>query len=260
MNWLTQFANPFLLSALVVIIITVMAERFGTKIGGIIGTLPTNMAVAFLFIAYNNGTDFASRAVAVVPAEMGVNILFLLIFALAAYRSLFCALLVSLASWTGMSAVLVWLDLHNILLSLILYGSMMLPAFLFLEVKKKVASEARVRVHYTPQKILLRGVFAGAVIALAVLLANVGAAISGIFSVFPAIFLSTMTIFVLEHGARFAGAMAKSMILGSLTVVGYATAIHYLYPPYGMVGGTLASYGLAAGIVLLISWVFRRIR
>ncbi|MDD3492869.1 MAG: hypothetical protein PHU95_02920 [Candidatus Thermoplasmatota archaeon] len=260
MNWLTQFAIPFLLSALVVIVITIAAERFGTKIGGIIGTLPTNMAVAFFFIAYNNGTDFASRAVAVVPAEMGVNILFLLIFSLTAFRSLPYALVVSLASWAGMSAVLVWLDPQSVLPSLALYGGMMLPAFLFLEVKKKVVSGTRVRVHYTPQKILLRGLFAGSVIALAVVLANVGAAISGIFSVFPAIFLSTMTIFVLEHGARFAGAMAKSMILGSLTVVGYATAIHYLYPSHGLVWGTLASYALAAGVVLVVSRVFRRMR
>ena len=64
MNWLTQFAIPFVLSALVVIIITIVAERFGTKIGGIIGTLPTNIAVAFFFIAYNNGTGFAAEAAA----------------------------------------------------------------------------------------------------------------------------------------------------------------------------------------------------
>jgi len=260
MNWLTQFALPFILSALIVIIITVTAERFGTKIGGIIGTLPTTITVAFVFIAYYNGIDFAIQAVAVVPAELGINILFLLIFSLAAFRSLPFALTVSLLVWVALSTTLVLTDVQNILISLAVYGALMIPAFLFLEIRKKVTSSQRVTTHYTWQKILLRGCFAGSMIALAVLLANVGAALSGIFSVFPAIFLSTMTIFVLEHGPVFAGAMAKSMIFGSLTTVSYATAIFYLYPPYGILGGTLVAYIIAFGIVVVVSQVFRRMR
>ena len=260
MDWLTQFVLPFVLSALIVIIITVTAERFGTKVGGIIGTLPTTIAVAFIFIAYYNGTNFATKAVAVVPAELGINILFLLIFALAAFRSLPFALTISLLVWTTLSATLVLIDLQNILISLATYVALMIPAFLFLEMRKKVTSSQRVKAHYTWQKILLRGFFAGSMIALAVLLANVGATLSGIFSVFPAIFLSTMTIFVLEHGPAFAGAMAKSMIFGSLTTVSYATAIYYLYSPYGIIWGTLAAYIIAFGIVVGISQIFRYMR
>ena len=126
--------------------------------------------------------------------------------------------------------------------------------------RKKVASGMGMAMHYTWQKILLRGLFAGSIIGLAVLLANVGAALSGIFSVFPAIFLSTMTIFVVEHGPIFAGAMAKSMMFGSLTTVSYATAIFYLYPPYGIVWGMLLAYVIAFGVLLMVSQIFRRMR
>lgn len=135
----------------------------------------------------------------------------------------------------------------------------MVPSFLFLELWKKVPSRSPISVRYTWRKILFRGLLAGSVIAIAVLLSNVGAAISGIFSVFPAIFTSTMAIFVFEHGTRFAGAMAKSMMLGSLTVVGYSVAVHYLYPELDIGMGTLSAYTISFIVVLVVSRVFRRI-
>jgi len=61
-------------------------------------------------------------------------------------------------------------------------------------------------------------VIAGIIIALAVVLSNEGEVVSGIFSVFPAIFLSTLFIMSREHGSEFAGGIAKSMIIGTPTV------------------------------------------
>ena len=75
-----QTIIPFIVSAFVVIIITIIAEKFGTKTGGILGSLPSTIIVAYVFIALNKGPDFASKSVAVVPAEIGINILFLFIF------------------------------------------------------------------------------------------------------------------------------------------------------------------------------------
>jgi hypothetical protein len=259
MDWLTQVVIPFSLSAAVVIIITLVAERYGTKVGGIIGTLPTNLAVAMVFIGINRGAAFAADAAVVVPAEMGINILFLAVFSVVAYRSLPFALTVSLGVWAVLSAGLYLGAIENVWLSLAIYLALMIPSFLFLELWKKVPSRSPIKVHYTWQKILFRGLLAGAVIAIAVLLSNVGAAISGIFSVFPAIFTSTMTIFVYEHGARFAGAMAKSMMLGSLTTVGFSVAVHLLYPELDIGWGTLAAYAFSFVVVLAVSWLSRRI-
>ncbi len=260
MDWLTQVVIPFSLSAAVVIVITLVAERYGTKIGGIIGTLPTNLAVALVFIGVNRGAMFAADAALVVPAEMGINILFLAVFSVAAYRSLSFALTVSLGMWALLSAGLYLLSPGHVWLSLAIYLALMLPSFLFLELWKKVPSRSPVSVHYTGRKILFRGLLAGTVIAIAVLLSNVGAAISGIFSVFPAIFTSTMTIFVYEHGARFAGAMAKSMMLGSATTVGFSVAVHYLFPELDIGLGTLVAYIISFILVLIVSRASRHIK
>jgi len=256
-NLLFQFVVPFVLSALIVIVITVVAERYGTKTGGIIGTLPSTMVVAFVLIALNNGIDFASKAVSIVPAEMGINVFFLFIFVLVSYYSIYLAVPASLAVWSVLSAALLSLKVESTIISLAIYASLMIPSFLFLEFFRNTPSSSRAAIHYTPIKILLRGLLAGTVVAIAVSLANVSAVLSGIFSVFPAIFLSTMVIFVMEHGPDFAGAMAKSMIFGTPTIVGYATSVYFLYPLMGILWGTLASYFVS---LLIAFFLFKAVR
>ena len=66
-----QIIIPFTLSAFIVVAISIIAEKFGTKLGGIIGTLPSTIVIAFIFISLNRGTMFASDSASVVPAEMG---------------------------------------------------------------------------------------------------------------------------------------------------------------------------------------------
>jgi uncharacterized membrane protein (GlpM family) len=247
-----EFLIPFLLSAIVVIAITIVAERYGTRTGGILGTLPSTMIIAFLFIAYDQGVSHASHAVAVVAAEMGVNLIFLLIFCLLAHRSLRYAFSLAFAIWTALSFLLYYFNVDNIFLSLGIYIIAFIFSFGILETIKKIPSSSRVPIQYTPLKIAFRGILAGTVIALAVYLSNIGAVLSGIFSAFPAIFLSTMIISTKEHGPSYSGALAKSMIFGSPSVVSYAAAIYFFYPLNGIFIGTLAAFLIACGVTLLL--------
>ncbi len=247
-----EFLIPFLLSALVVITISMIAERYGTKTGGIIGTLPSTVVIAFLFIAFNKGVATASESVAVVPAEMGVNVIFLLLFTLYASRSTAAALLISLTAWTLLSLSLFLTNMNNIFVSLSIFIISVIIAFFILERVRKTPSMGSVHIQYTPVKIFLRGFFAGIVIAVAVLLSNMGAVLSGIFSTFPVIFLSTMIIAVNEQGPKFAGGIAKSMIFGSPSVVSYASAIYFLYPLYGMLTGTIVAFILSLLITFFL--------
>ena len=111
---LFQIIIPFFLSAIVVILITVIAEKFGTKVGGILGTLPSTIVIAFLFIAFNEGENFASQAAAVVPAELGINVVFLFVFALLIHRSTVLAFVGTFAIWGILSASLVLFNLSLI--------------------------------------------------------------------------------------------------------------------------------------------------
>lgn len=254
---LFQIIIPFILSALVVILVTVIAEKFGTKVGGIFGTLPSTLVIALLFIAITEGEQFASDAAAVVPAELGINVIFLLVFALLVHRSVPFAFLTTFAIWGILSSLLVIFNMDLIFYSVLIYLLAVIGAFLVLEFWKNRPSLGNVKVHYTVRKILFRGVLAGVFIALAVSLSNVGSVISGIFSVFPAILSSTMFISVREHGPDFAAGMAKSMLLGLSSVCTYATLIHFLYPVYGIGWGTIIAY-LCSFAVTLGIFLFRK--
>jgi uncharacterized membrane protein (GlpM family) len=245
---------PFAVSALVVVLITVIAEKYGTKTGGIIGTLPSTIIIAFLFIALDKGVHFAAASVAIVPAEMGINLIFLAAFAFLAKRTIPTATVGSLLLWTVLTILLFYTDVISIFISLFVFVICLILTFISLDKIKKITSQTTVMVHYTPLKLLGRSIIAGTVIALAVSISNINAMLSGIFAVFPAIFLSTMLISRKEHGSEFTGAMAKGMIYGSSSVVSYAVGIFFLYPLIGILTGTIAAFllGLLTSLILFI--------
>lgn len=257
MNLLFQTILPFIFSAMIVIIITVIAEKYGTKVGGILGTLPSTIIIAFIFIALNKGILFASISAAVVPAEMGINLIFLFLFTILVHKSTALALTGSLTIWTLLSVLLFFTSLENMLISVIIYIISLITTFLILEKIKKIQSLGNVKVHYTTKKIILRGITAGLIIALAVFLSNIDPTLSGIFSIFPAIFISTMLITVKEHGTEFSGAIAKSMIFGSQSVMAYVISVYLLYPKFDILFGTIYSF-LIAFIITLILLKFRK--
>ena len=257
---LIQVIIPFILSALIVVIITVIAEKYGTKVGGFLGTLPSTIVVVFVFISLNTDVHFASKSVAVVPAEMGINVFFLFFFTILIKRGLLTATGGALGIWSIISAILYFYNLHDIYISIIIYGILLAIAFLVLEKVIKVKSKGSVKVNYTPIKIAFRGLLAATVVTISVLLSNVGAVLSGIFSVFPAIFLSTMLITVSEHGSEFSGGMAKAMIIGTMSTVSYAVAIHFLYPVYNVIWGTIFAYGISIFFVVILLRIRSKIK
>ena len=247
-----QIVVPFFLSAFIVIAISIIAERYGTKLGGIIGTLPSTIVIAYIFISLNKGTQFASDSALVVPAEMGINIIFLFTFAVLANKKSYITLISALGVWSVFSIGLYLFNLGSIYYSLILYVLFLLISFLILERYVGIKSVGKAEVKYTKKKIAFRGIIAGIVIATAVFLSNINSILSGIFSVFPAMFLSTMLIFTREHGPKFVGGIAKSMIFGTPTVVSYAIALHFMYPIFGIAIGTISSFLVSLIVVSIL--------
>ena len=252
LNLALQTIFPFFLSAAVVIIVMLVAEKYGTKTGGILGTLPSTIIVAYIFIALNKGTTFASNSVAVVPAEIGINLIFLFVFALLIKKSVYFAFIASFVIWTALSFILWFVDLKNIYISVSIFFISLLFTFVIIEKFVKIKSIGQKAVHYTVTKIAFRGLLAGTIITITVLLSNVGEVIAGIISVFPAIISSTMIISYYEHGAGFAAGLAKSMIIGSCSVMSYAASIHFLYPLYGIIFGSIGSLIISIIVTLLI--------
>ncbi|MHC4391824.1 MAG: hypothetical protein ACYS22_11000, partial [Planctomycetota bacterium] len=100
--------------------------------------------------------------------------------------------------------------------------------------------------------LVLRGVMAGAAIAVAVALTRVaGPTIAGVAAVFPAIFLTTMVSLALTHGEEVPAGAIGPMMLGATSVSGFALLTTATFPFAGLLGGTvLAWVGAVVGITL----------
>lgn len=98
----------------------------------------------------------------------------------------------------------------------------------------------------------VRSLFAGGVIAGAVFSSNLfGPQWGGILASFPAMFFSTFIIFQRDYGWKYTADLTKSIPTGLFSVIPYVWAVHYFYPQYGFVLGTVFAYiasfiGLAA--------------
>jgi uncharacterized membrane protein (GlpM family) len=104
----------------------------------------------------------------------------------------------------------------------------------------KIPSQGKVVISYPPIQLAWRAIIGGGVIALAILMAKVGGPLlGGIFSSFPAMFLSTLVITYLAAGPTFSRSVGKSLLISGLVNVPlYEIMIRILYPTVGIGLGT----------------------
>ena len=108
---------------------------------------------------------------------------------------------------------------------------------------------------------MVRAVFAGTVVGITVIISTFAESFwTGIFSTFPAVMLSTMTILTISQGATFARAVGKTMVLASVNIVVYAIAVYWLYPPLGALWGTILAFLLALLLILMIRPLLQKMR
>ena len=251
----------FVITALWVTVATVVAERWGTKVGAVVTTLPSSAVVAFWFIGVEQGADFAARTAVVIPAEMGINVVFLGLFVALSRRGLPVALAGALGCWTVLSALLYASDIDDLLLSWLLFLASIAGVTAWLRVSHRFAQQEGRSIAYTPGELAFRGLFAGLMISVSVVGAAVaGPVVAGILAIFPAIFTSTMVILFLRQGREFTGAVGTIMVVSSTNVVVFTTVVHLAFPELGVAPGTLAalavSYAWSFGMYLAVMrWV-----
>ena len=248
---------------------TVAVERFGGRVGGILGTVPTTImpATMGLFATHPMDADGTSsegflRAVAVVPAGMMINAAFLAswrvlprwLHADDSRTTLWRCVAASLLVWALLS--LVWVIGMNAIepsveaLLAIGGGTLVATATLGIVLCRHGVPAPKGTNHVTWPVLVARGVAAGGAIAVALVIARGGHAIAGGMAVtFPAIFLTTIVGTWLAQGREVPVGAVGPMVLGSCAVGSYAMLSGLLYPRLGLVLGTPACWVLAVGCV-----------
>ncbi len=237
----------FCVGSIWVTLTTILAEKFGSKIGGFIGGLPSTAIVAFFFIGLTQSPRIASQATDAFPLAYSVTGLFLVFFAVFSQKGFIISLFGSLLIWFSLSALIIFLEIDNFFVSLMVYGIIFFISFHVLEKKLKITSAKRIEIQYTPIQLLWRAAFSGLMITFAVFMSKVGGPIfGGVFSAFPAVFISILVISYRSRGMSFSRAMTKPLLMtGMLSIVVYATCVRYFYPRLGLVVGTVGAYFIA---------------
>jgi hypothetical protein len=233
----------FVVGGLWVTLTTLGAEKFGSKVGGVIGGLPSTVVIALLFIGLTQTPQVAAQATTVMPLAQGLNGLFVLTFMLLARRGLRQSVPGALLAWILFAFLLYLLDIQAFWLSIV--GWLVLLAFCFWAVERqlKIPSAERLNGSSPPAQVLWRALFGGTVIAWAVFMGKLGGPLlGGIFGSFPAMYLSNLVITSLMGGPEFSRSVGKSLLIsGTINVPIYEILVRYLYPTIGLGPGTVVA-------------------
>ncbi len=245
---------------------TLASERLGSKLGGLVGNLPSNILISMIFMAITRGTDYAAAASASVPVGMAVDTLFLLALVVALPRGLGFALPFALAVWALSAAAAIKLPFlaalaGNTGASIALYLAIAVAAFLVAEFGLGIRAVPKKPSSFRLPVLVLRAVFAGTVVSGAVGIAQIAPpVVTGIIATFPAVLSSTMVILVRSQGIGFARATGKVLILSSANIIVYSTMVGLLFPAIGPWWGSLGAFLASVVFVSLFLPLLHKLR
>lgn len=235
---------------------TVIADKLGSKIGGLISALPSTVLFGLLFIAWTQSVQVSVSAMTIVPATIGLACVYLVTYVTLVKKNVWLAVLVAGLIWAVFAYGLLALHVTNLFLSILIFCVFFCIAYVFINHIYTIPAKQGNKITYTTKILLLRGIISGGVVAFSVLMAKIGGPVLGVmFSTFPAMFTSTVLITYFSHGHEFSSAMGKSSLFGWISSLIFTIVAYYSLLPLGVFFGTLlallACYGSAYAVYQL---------
>jgi hypothetical protein len=251
------------LSIGMVVLLSLIAERSGPRMAGILAGYPLGIAIALFFIGYEISPEFAARSAVFTQAGLICNLCltagYLLGQRLPGFWGLPGGSVLGVAAFLLAGNLLQWVPGElPVQLSL---TALAIAAFSF--AYRALPEQPVQRRPMTLAVMLLRGVIAAAIVALVTALAHVlPDRWAGLLAGFPFTMYPLLVLMHLGYGPRVVVAIVKHYPdgLGSLMV--YALVVALSYVPLGIYWGTALGY-LAATLYLaaffgMKSWWLRR--
>jgi len=240
---------------------TLLAERLGSKIGGLFTNLPSNILISLVFVAIQNQVPYVIDMIPSIPVGMTIDTVFLFFFVVLLKYGLVLSTVVSLLIWALFAILATTFPMDNLLFNLLFYLAFTAVAFLVLEKVIRIPSAEKSPKSYSKGQMLIRAVFAGGMVASVLVISRfLNPYVVGIFSVFPAVLLSAMIILTINQSKAFARATGKVLVLSSTNIVVYGLAVYFTYPKLGIALGTLISFLVAFLWVLFFRPIVQRIK
>jgi len=260
--FILQLIISFVVGGSLIALLSFVAEKSSEKMAGIIISFPSTIAISFFFIGWTLSPEKVAEIAPIIPITNGIIMLFAttyLYLSKIKIKKIFSMLLCTIGSllvWFILALPLAIIELSNLWISILGYLILTFISYYFITIRthEKIF---QVPLEYTFYQKISRAVFAGAIITLAVFLAKVvGPFWGGIFSAFPAVYLSTFIIVYWHYDSSFLFKIWKNSPLGSIIFTVYPLTAIYTFPAFGIWGGTTISYL----ICLLVFLFFMRNR
>ncbi|MFA5947622.1 MAG: DUF3147 family protein [Candidatus Gracilibacteria bacterium] len=259
--FISRVVLSFFVAGIWITFATFLAEKLGSKLGGLFGNLPSNIVISLLFITITQDVNTVREATQAVPISLMIDKIFLLLFILIIGRNYLLAVLGGLSAWFLLAWFANELQFTNWILTIPFY--LFVTAIVFFVVEKflNIPSQPKKIVSHPKYQYFIRAFFAGTVVATSVVIAKIaGPYWGGLFSAFPASLLSSLTILYFAQGVNFARATGKILILSTLNNAFYALSVFITYSRYGIVVGTIISYLVATCVVISLMPLLKKIK
>ena len=229
----------------VVTLATYLAERLGSKVGGVIGGFPSTLLVTALFLIYGRDAEFAVSALGYIPASLAVYGITILSYYFLSKDSFLKGVIGSFSLWLLGVLILRSLIPFSISSSIISFILCFLIARCGIGYFGDSDFFKGEKVRYTFKQLFIRGLFSGLVVGLCVFLSKIaGPEMSGIFAAFPVATYSTFTIANYARGLSFARALALPFIVaGMWNSSVFAIVVHFTLIPLGVTLSVLLGLG-----------------
>lgn len=260
----------FLSGSLLITAITLVAEKKSQKAAGILMCLPVITFLSLLFLGFSQGTGFASRAAVWNPIGAIADLLYLGLFVIGInipeYAGmiktgtsgknktieLFCGLLFGFTGYFTSVLIFSEFTINSGWISLLLLWTAAIIFYvIFKGLKEKNVNKPKI---VSGSDLVFRGFFGGSAVAAVVILGDsFGYLWGGLFSSFPATITPVLILLHMRNGKDIIPGVIKSSPIGLSATGLYSCMIWLLYPAYGIIAGTLASY---AAVIIFLSLLF----
>ena len=263
-NLFIQLLVSFLVGGGLITLLSVIAEKTNEQTAGIIMIFPSTVVLGFFFLGIATS---AAKVAEVVPATLiplGIVILSSVIYIQLAllYTKVFASKVLQIVS-TFISASIIWFllaapfavwKLNNLPIGII--GYLVLISLAYYLLNRKQADSTLTKFKYTKLQIAFRAAFIGSIIAFVVLLGKtLNPFWGGIFTMYPAATLAILVVLHFYYQPENLFYFFKKAPIGSLSIFVYCITVMLLFPPLGVVLGTLAAYIICLLFtLLLIKW------
>ncbi len=248
-----KLALYFVLGGLWITAGVALAERRGSKAGGLVLGFPSTVLLAVVFIGWTQSTQAAALATSVIPVVHGINAIYVLVSVSLIGRRFWAGWAAGLAVWAACAALVVVSGFDDFAAGVLVY--VVLLSFSIVRIGRMLPKdpEAALGRPAGPLLIAVRGALGGAVVATAVLIAKLGGPlIGGVFAIFPAVFTGALLATALSHGQGFSAAVMRSTLLGGTSCVVFAAAVRVSFVPLGLAAGSVVSALAALANTLLV--------